>query len=65
MADQMPGVNRPFAAARVGSDSMKKSAGPVHEGAELVWIGHEINNERYGCQHEYQVSHGIFPALKS
>ena len=36
--------------------------GPVEEGAELIRIGHEIDNERDRGQHEDCVSHGDYPA---
>ena len=35
--------------------------GPIEEGAELIRIGHKINNERYRSQHEDRVSHGFLP----
>jgi hypothetical protein len=35
--------------------------GPIEEGAELIWIGHKINDERYRGQHEDRVSHGVCP----
>ena len=35
--------------------------GPIEESAELIRIGHKINNERYRSQHEDRVSHGFLP----
>ena len=35
--------------------------GPIEEGAELIRIDHEINNERYWGQHEDDVSHAGLP----
>jgi hypothetical protein len=36
--------------------------GPIEEGAELIRIGHKINDERYRGQHEDRVSHGVLHA---
>ena len=60
MTDEGPRVNRPALAA---DQLVEKAPRPVHERAELIWIHHEINNERDRCHHEYYVSHGISPAL--
>src|SRR6185503_12770143 len=35
--------------------------GPVEEGAELIRIGHKIDNERHRGQHEDCISHGDLP----
>ena len=40
---------------------VEELSGPVEEGAELIRIGHEIDNERDRGQHEDCVSHGDFP----
>ena len=58
MTDARPRVNRPiFAADRL----VKDSSSPGNKRTELVRIDQEINNESDGCEHEYQVSHGMFP----
>jgi hypothetical protein len=36
---------------------------PREEGVELVRINYKINDEPNWSQHEYEVSHGIYPAL--
>jgi hypothetical protein len=41
---------------------MKILAGPPDKRTELVGVDHEVDDERYGGQHEYQVSHRFFPA---
>jgi hypothetical protein len=41
---------------------VEKLPGPIEEGAELIRIGHKINNERHRGQHEDRISHGIYPA---
>jgi hypothetical protein len=35
--------------------------GPAEKRAELVWKDHEVEDERYRSQHEYQVSHRLLP----
>ena len=41
---------------------VEELSGPIEEGAELIRIDHEINNERYWGQHEDDVSHAGYLA---
>ena len=41
---------------------VQEAAHPTDKRVELLGIDHEINDERHRGQHEYHVSHGIFPA---
>jgi hypothetical protein len=36
--------------------------GPIEEGAELIRVGHEIDNQRHRGQHEDCISHEFYPA---
>jgi hypothetical protein len=53
-------TRRVTAAARM--QLVEELPGPIEESAELIRIGHKINNERYRGQHEDRVSHGGYPA---
>lgn len=54
-------TRRVTAAARM--QLVEELPGPIEERAELIRIGHKINNERHRGQHEHCVSHGAFAAL--
>jgi|SRR5690348_593858 hypothetical protein len=45
-----------------GRNLVNVLASPAEQCIELVRVDHEVNDERDRGQHEYQVSHGVFPA---